>query len=82
MIESLAKSLEEIKTVMPYVQLLDINGSDSSALARSHMNDSLPFKRTIEQTTGTVPLAPKTIARIKARGPVNYKLVKVGTLLI
>ncbi len=28
------------------------------ALARSHMNGSLPFKRTKEQTTGTMPLAP------------------------
>ena len=33
-----------------------------AAFAKSHKNGSLFFERTIEQTTGTVPLAPKTIA--------------------
>ncbi len=33
-----------------------------AALAGSHMNGSLPFKRTIEQTTGAMPLSPKTVA--------------------
>ena len=30
-------------------------------LARFHMNGPLLFKRTIEQKTGTIPLAPKTV---------------------
>ena len=33
-----------------------------AALARSRMNDSPPFEKTIKQTTGTMPAAPKTIA--------------------
>ena len=32
-----------------------------AALVRSHMNGLLPFERTIEQTTETMPLGPKTI---------------------
>ena len=35
---------------------------DVAALARSHMNGSLPFEKTIEQTIWTIPLAPNTIA--------------------
>ena len=35
---------------------------DVAALARSHMNGSLPFEKTIEQTIRTIPLAPNTIA--------------------
>ena len=30
---------------------------DVAALVRSHMNGLLPFERTIEQTTETMPLA-------------------------
>ena len=33
-----------------------------ATFTRSCMNGSLPFKRTIEQATGTMPLASKTIA--------------------
>lgn len=33
-----------------------------AALAGSHMNGLLPFKRTIEQKTGTMPIAVKIIA--------------------
>ena len=33
----------------------------AAALARSHMNGSLLLKGTVEQTTATMPQAPKTI---------------------
>ena len=36
-----------------------------AALARSHMNSSLPFKSTVEQTIGTIPLTPKTRAHFQ-----------------
>ena len=34
-------------------------------LAMFHMKGSLPFKRTIKQTAGTMPLTPKTVATAK-----------------
>ena len=39
-------------------------------LARSHMNGSLPFERTIEQSTGTMPIAPDTVV---SRRPVELQ---------
>ena len=38
-----------------------------AALARSHMNGSKPFERTIEQTTETIP-QPRSQVREKAMG--------------
>jgi len=44
------------------------------------MNGLLPFERTIEQPTETMPLTPKTITA--ANNEDNYKLTRAATLLI
>ena len=43
------------------------------------MNGLLPFERTIEQTTETIPPSPKTITAVNNEE--NYKLRRVTTLL-
>ncbi len=57
-------------------------GSNVAALVRSHMNGSLPFEKTIEQTTGTMPLAPKTIATAMQEDQKNFKLMRAAILLL
>ena len=46
------------------------------------MNGSLRFERTIEQTTGTMPLAPRTIETATLEGQSNYKLTRAAILLL
>ena len=56
-----------------------LSGNRVSALARSRMIGSLPFERTIEQTTGTMPLAPNTIAAVTLEDQKNYNLARAAT---
>ena len=45
---------------------------------RFRVNGTLPFERTIEQTTGTMPLVPKTIATAVVEDQLNYKLARAA----
>ena len=51
-----------------------------AGLARRHMNGSLAFETTTEQTTGR-PQAPKTIATAILEDYQNYKLTRAATLM-
>ena len=53
---------------------------DVAALVSFHMNGFIPFERTVEQITETMPLARKTITA--ANNEENYKLTRVATLLV
>ena len=48
-----------------------------ATLARSRMNGLLPLERIIEQTTVTMPLAPKTIATATLEDQYNFKFTIV-----
>ena len=52
-----------------------------AALARSHLNGLLPIERIIEQTTGTMPLAPNTIAIAILEDQRSYKLTRAAEVL-
>ena len=66
-------SLNLCKSILILNQAKQNKKGWATALVRSHMNVSLVFERTIEQTTRTMPPLPQKNSNCYTRGPVELR---------